>query len=301
MNRRSAASSFKSILPVRTPEHARLCAFALALFFVAGSGAARLHARAANFPQSSQTSLTPLQREIEKLRVRLSSPDMEERRDAVTRLGAMARPDSSRAALPALKDAAVVVRATAARAILSLPANEAAAALLPLLADKDEFVRRETAYALGQTRSRTAVEALATALARDKEAGVRGAAAVALGQIGDEAATPVLTEAIGRRIARSGFLNRITFRRTEENEFVRRSAAVALGQMKSRAAVPALITALANERAGDDVRREAARALGLIGDPTAIPTLRAALATRDPYLSEIASEAIRKLETVRGG
>jgi HEAT repeat protein len=145
------------------------------------------------------------------------------------------------------------------------------------------------------------VEALATALARDKEAGVRGAAAVALGQIGDEAATPVLTEAIGRRIARSGFLNRITFRRTEENEFVRRSAAVALGQLKSRAAVPALITALANERAGDDVRREAARALGLIGDPTAIPTLRAALATRDPYLSEIASEAIRKLETVRAG
>jgi HEAT repeat protein len=69
--------------------------------------------------------------------------------------------------------------------------------------------------------------------------------------------------------------------------------------MKSRAAVPALITALANERAGDDVRREAARALGLIGDPTAIPTLRSALATRDPYLSEIAAEAIRKLEAVK--
>jgi HEAT repeat protein len=271
--------------------------FSLGLVFVAFSGAARLHARASNFPQSSQTTLTPLQREIEKLRVRLTSPDTEERRDAVTRLGAMARVDSSRAALPALKDAAVIVRATAARAILSLPENEAAAALLPLLADKNEFVRREAAYALGQTRSRTAVEALSTALARDKEAGVRGAAAVALGQIGDEAAVPVLTEAIGRRIARTGFLNRITFRRTEENEFVRRASAVALGQMKSRAAVPALINALANERAGDDVRREAARALGLIGDPAAIPTLRAALAARDPYLSEIASEAIRRLES----
>ena len=211
----------------------------------------------------------------------------------------MARADSSRAALPALKDAVVIVRATAARAVLFLPANEAAAALLPLLADKNEFVRRETAYALGQTRSRTAVEALATALARDKEAGVRGAAAVALGQIGDEAATPVLTEAIGRRIARTGFLNRITFRHTEENDFVRRSAAVALGQIKSRAAVPALIAALANERAGDDLRREAARALGLIGDPAAIPTLRTALAARDPYLLEIATEALRKLETVK--
>ena len=112
----------------------------------------------------------------------------------------------------------------------------------------------------------------------------------------------VLTEAIGRRIARSGFLNRITFRRTEENEFVRRSAAVALGQIKSRVAVPALIAALANERAGDDVRREAARALGLIGDPSAIPALqRAALTARDPYLLEIASEALRKLEPGKVG
>ena len=292
-----AAAPSSSILPDAIPHRVRLCAFAFVLFFVAASGETRLHARTRAIQQSSQASLTPLQRDIEKLRARLSSSDEEERRDAVTRLGAMARPDSSRAVLPALKDAAVVVRATAASAILSLPPAEAAAALLPLLGDKNEFVRRETAYALGRTRSRTAVEALATLLARDKEAGVRGAAAVALGQIGDEAATPVLTEALGRRIARSGFLNRITFRRTEENEFVRRSAAVALGQMKSRAAVPALIAALVNERAGDDVRREAARSLGLIGDPAAIPALRAALATRDPYLSEIASEAIRRLES----
>jgi len=297
MTRTDADTSNEFMLPLATSQRARLCACALALALIAGGGASRLHAHTINVPQTSQTSLTPLQREIEKLRARLSSSDTEERREAVTRLGAMARPDSSRAALPALKDAAVIVRATAAGAILSLPAGEAAVALLPLLADKDEFVRRETAYALGQTRSRTAVEALATALARDKEAGVRGAAAVALGQIGDEAATPVLTEAIGRRIARSGFLNRITFRRTEENEFVRRSAAIALGQMKSRAAVPALIAALANERAGDDVRREAARALGLIGDPSALPSLRAALATRDPYLTDIATEAIRRLET----
>ncbi|HYO99826.1 MAG TPA: HEAT repeat domain-containing protein [Pyrinomonadaceae bacterium] len=305
MNRTGDASFSKVIPPDAAPRRALLRALAaVVLFFVAAGGtaaAAHLHARAAIFPQTSQTTLTPLQREIEKQRARLSSGDVEERREAVMRLGAMARADSSRAALAALKDASVIVRATAARAVLFLPAVEAAAALLPLLAAKVELVRRETAYALVQTRSRTAVEALATALARDKEAGVRGAAAVALGQIGDEAATPVLTEAIGRRIARTGFLNRITFRRTEENEFVRRSAAVALGQIKSRAAVPALIAALANERAGDDVRREAARALGLIGDPAAIPTLRAALAARDPYLLEIAAEALRKLEPGKVG
>jgi HEAT repeat protein len=107
---------------------------------------------------------------------------------------------------------------------------------------------------------------------------------------------PFLSEALGRRVRRTGFLNRITFRRTEENDFVRRAAAVALGQIKSREGVPALVAALTNERAGDDVRRESARALGLIGDPAAIPALRAAAAARDPYLTEIALEALRKLE-----
>ena len=61
-------------------------------------------------------------------------------------------------------------------------------ALIPLLSDKDEFVRREAAYALGLTRSRSATAALTERLLKDKEDGVRGAAAVALGQIADEAA-----------------------------------------------------------------------------------------------------------------
>ncbi|MCA1626742.1 MAG: HEAT repeat domain-containing protein [Acidobacteria bacterium] len=247
---------------------------------------------------SSLQSLTPLQREIERQRSRLNSSDVEERRDAVLRLGALARPDSSRVAAAALTDSATIVRATAARSILSLPPGEAVVLLVPLLNDKNEFVRREAAYALGETRSRAAVEPLVTALARDREAGVRGAAAVSLGLIKDEAAVPALSEALGRRIARAGFLNRITFRKREENDFVRRAAVVALGQIGSREAVPALVAVLSNERAGDDVRREAARALGLIGDVAAVPALRAVVTASDPYLSQIAVEALRKLKSV---
>lgn len=241
-------------------------------------------------------ALAPLRRQVEQERARLASSSDEERRDAVQRLGAMARADASRVAAFALGDASPLVRATAARAVLSLPPPEAAALLLPLLRDKNEFVRRESAYALGSTRSRAAVEALTVTLARDKEAGVRGASAVALGQIGDASAVPVLAETVVRRVRASGIFNRITRRTTEENDFVRRAAAVALGQIRSRDAVPALIAALANERAGDDVRREAARALGLIGDPTAIPALRAALLGRDPFLSQIAYDILRKLD-----
>jgi HEAT repeat protein len=245
--------------------------------------------------QESSAALNPIQQEIERQRRRLASSETEERRDAVMRLGWMKRPDSSRVAASALGDTASIVRATAARSVLSLPPGEAATALLPLLQDREEFVRREAAYALGETRSRTAVSGLVALLAGDKEPGVRGAAAVALGLIGDESAVVPLTQALGRRLPASGLLNRIRRRKTEENEFVRRAAARSLGQIRNRAAVPALIAALADERAGDDVRREAARSLGLIGDPAAISALRGALTSRDPYLSHIAYEALLKI------
>jgi HEAT repeat protein len=244
---------------------------------------------------SAPSSLNPVQQEIERERQRLASSDMETRRDAVMRLGWMVRPDSSRVAALALRDSSAIVRATAARAVLSLPPDEAAAALLPLLQDKDEFVRRESAYALGETRSRLSLSSLVAALAQDKEASVRGAAAVALGLIGDEAAVVPLTQALARRVPASGLLGRLRRNKKEENEFVRRAAARSLGEIRSRAAVPALVAALADEHAGDDVRREAARALGLIGDPAAIAALRAALTARDPYLSRIAYEALRKI------
>src|SRR5215213_1750540 len=137
-------------------------------------------------------NLTPLQIEIDKQQQHLSSSDQEERRDAVMKLGGMRIAAASRAALPALKDASPMIRATAAKAILSIGAEESVTALLQLLNDKDEFVRRETAYALGLTQSRNATAALTDRLLNDKEDGVRSAAAVALGQIADEAAIVAL-------------------------------------------------------------------------------------------------------------
>ncbi len=250
-----------------------------------------------------QRELTPLQQEIKVLTARLSSVDTEERREAVMRLGALRRPEGSRAAAAALGDTAAIVRAHAARAVLSLPTGEAASLILPLLRDRDEFVRREAAYALGLTRSGTGVSALSAALETDKQPSVRGAAAVALGQVGDAAAVPALAGALSRRLQASGFFNRLRRRKVEEDEFVRRAAAVALGQIGSREAVPVLVETLSNARTPDDVRREAARALGLIGDPAAVPALRSVLTHRDPYLSRIAFEALRRLDpkTPTGG
>jgi HEAT repeat protein len=244
--------------------------------------------------RQSPTSLTPLQLEIRKQRERLNSLEVEERRDAVMRLGGLRRPEASEAALVALSDPVPIVRATAAAAILSLPANESAAALAPLLSDKDEFVRQEASYALGKTRSRSAVTPLIERLTTDKKNGVRGAAATALGQIGDEAAVTVLAQVLSPQ----GFnqlSRKARIRKAKENQFVLKSVARALGQIGSRAGVPALIDALSNDAFPDDVRRESARALGVIGDPSAVPALQAATDARDPYLSRIAYEALRKL------
>lgn len=190
-------------------------------------------------------------------------------------------------AVQGLTDASPMVRVVAAKAILSMSPAESVQALLPLLNDKDEFVRRETSYALGLTRSKNATSALIERLLQDKEDGVRGAAAVALGQIADEGAVVSLSTVLTAQARRKG--------KPEQNEFVLRAAAEALGLIKSRAGVPALITALSNERFSSDIRREAARSLGLIGDPAAVPALNQATTSADPYLSIAAYESLKKI------
>ena len=242
---------------------------------------------------NSDRSLTPLQHEIAKQQNRLSAIEIAERRDAVVRLGVLHHPDASRAALVALKDIAPIVRATAVVAVLSLPRGESASALIPLLGDKDEFVRQETAYALGKTRSTSAVEPLIERLANDKKHSVRGAAVVALGDIGDASAVVPLAQVLRPELAMTGSKKKKS--KSKENVLVLRGAAHSLGQIGNAAGVPALLAVVQDENAEDDVRREAAKALGLIGDPVALPALNSLQNATDPYLSLEAYEALRKI------
>src|ERR1044072_3697207 len=85
----------------------------------------------------STRSLTPIQIAIENQRERLASSDVEERRDALMRLANLHVAEASRAAVPSLSDPSPMIRATAAKAVLSLDSNESVSALLPLLKDKD--------------------------------------------------------------------------------------------------------------------------------------------------------------------
>ncbi|PWT94012.1 MAG: hypothetical protein C5B55_03450 [Blastocatellia bacterium] len=232
----------------------------------------------------SIASVSPLEKEISGQSKRLSSSNEEERRDALMRLGALHVPEASRASLPGLSDASPMVRAVAANAVLSLPAAESVSALLPLMNDKDEFVRREAAYALGHTKGRSATTVLIEHLQTDREVGVRAAAAVGLGEIADENAVVALSSVL------SG-----STKKAEKNVFVLRASAVALGNIKSRAGTPALIAALSNAKFPGDVRREAARGLGKIGDPSAVTALQTAASSTDPYLADVAYNALKAI------
>jgi len=269
------------------------------LLFRAGSlvlltaifGAGEVTARHSMVHQRNE-QLTPIQRELERQRQRLKSEDVEDRRDALMRLGNLKRTDASRIAAGGLTDAAPIVRVAAAHAVLSLPQADAARLLIPLLQDKIEFVRRETAYALGETRSHSAAAPLESVLLNDKETGVCAAAAVALGEIGDESSVQSLSEIL------SGPPDKKK-KAKGTNEFVMRAAARSLGQIRSRSSVGVLIAALTNDANDSDVKREAATSLGLIGDPSAAPALQAAFASGDPYLSQAARAALRRLRAAK--
>jgi HEAT repeat protein len=258
------------------------------------TGAINAHAQVQATPK-----LTPIQIAIEEQRRRLSSADIEDRREALMQLRALQRPEASRVALSALNDPAPIVRVTAAAAVLWLPADESAAGLLPLLSDKDEFVRQETAHALGHTRSHAAVAGLIEHLS-DKKDSVRGAAAVALGEIADATAVTSLAAVLNPQ---AGLTSSKKSKKSkgEQNPFVLRSAARSLGHIRNRAALPALFVVLQDELAETDLRREAATALGEIGDASAIPALRNAETAGDPYLAEAAHQAISKISRSSSG
>lgn len=133
---------------------------------------------------------------IRQIKTQLNSGNVEQIRDALARIRDLNTPETARLAIDYLHNESEIVRATATFSILGLPAVEAANLLLPQLADKSAFVRRETAYALGKTGSSLAVNSLIKNLQADRIIEVRAASAVALGEIGDVGAINALDQII---------------------------------------------------------------------------------------------------------
>lgn len=243
----------------------------------------------------------------------IANGSSEDKRTVLQQIKLIATPEAAQIAIAALKDKDLMVRATAAACIPALPANEAFGHLNPLLTDKQEFVRREAAFALGAVETVESVQALLNLLRRDKIYEVRTAAVVSLGSLGDLSAVSALVDVLKKRPK-------------EDEEFLRRSAARSIGQiaqiertgngyvvtpknflsenfkdkqidvpMSANIATPVLSAVLQNRNEENDTRREAAFALGAIGDQNAISVLRSQQNSEDPYLAEIVKEALLKI------
>lgn len=237
----------------------------------------------------------------------LKSKQSRERIDAIHKLVAIATEESSRAAIGALHDSNPRVRAAAVHAAEYLPSSEAVALLLPMLKEKDEFVRREACYVLREIGEmieegvgKTAViDSLISLLLNDKKESVRAAAALALGKIPASNSVGTLVEALTNRSVEYGFEN-IRHKTAERDDFVRRSAAKALGELKNPVAAQSLIDVLKDQNQESDIRRECAAALGYLRVMDAIPALQTAAAENDPYLARAASDAITKIQQKTG-
>ncbi|NMF65628.1 HEAT repeat domain-containing protein [Brasilonema octagenarum] len=131
--------------------------------------------------------------------------------------------------------------------------------LLQALNQKDSYVHRSAANALGNIVDSTAVTGLIQAL-KDEDSHVRRSAANALGNIGDFRAVTPLIQALN-----------------DEYFHVLRSAANALGNIGNSTAVTGLIQALNDEHSS--VRSSAADALGEIASPEKLPELTHLLST----------------------
>ncbi len=246
----------------------------------------------------------------------------EQKREALFQIRNLESAEASVIAIPALQDADEIIRATAAFSVIFLPPDVALQVLFPLLSDKKELVRRETAYALGKVRNPKAINPLIQVLQKDKVLEVRNAAIIGLGQIGDVSAVAEIVKLLQKKP-------------NDKEEFLRRSAARSIGQIAQviqtdkvkvttpedflpekyhviekpkyanlietfptfRLANSVLIQTLQNPKEADDVKREAAFALGEIGDVSAIPILQANLNAKDYYLAQICQAALNKIET----
>ena len=256
--------------------------------------------------------------DLDTLAKQLHSGSTEEKRTVLMQLRSARSEEASRVAVAGLSDADAIVRATAASSVTFLPKGEASAALSPLLNDKDEFVRKEAAYSLGEVGDPASVPQLIRRLNSDKSPEVRVAAAVAIGKLGSLDAVLPLVAILGQRP-------------NEANEVLRRAVARSIGQipqiMRSgrlqvvtpqnflpdkykdigpkpspemlshfSTAVSVLTRVLDSTQETDDTRREAAFALGAIGDNTARGVLAKYVSSTDPYLAEICKEALLKLK-----
>jgi len=190
---------------------------------------------------------------------------------ALSRIGAPAVP----ALIRELHSPKVVMRQSAAKALIGAKSAQATAALMAAVSDPDAGVRAPAARALGWEGNLTAVEVLVRAL-RDSDWRVVDAAAGALGDIGTTAIERLLAV-----VAAPGQDVRVSFQ-------ISRALAI-MGYQ----ATPKLVRALSSPN--PEVQKWSATALGSIGDQRAVPELQQLSKRATGNVQWVAEEQLRVL------
>ena len=255
----------------------------LHVILLAGMVSSGFPSVSSSLPQDNQRHSHEIDTEVAHWSAQLKSGDPEQRREAAMKLSRLEGSAATSALVSALTDASPLVRGAV---VASLGEREDPSVASPLAArltsDKDAFVRKTAAYALGRFSGTERTAALLASL-QDKDPEVRGAAAVSLGDHAELTAVVPLAAAL-----------------SDKSAFVRAQTARALGVNGSAArhSVPTLIGLLASDQDGE-VKRQAATALGSIGDRSALQALDRATHDSDPYLAQVARDSIRMMERTR--
>lgn len=179
--------------------------------------------------------------------------------------------------LKKLKDKDQFVRRQGAEALGNLRDQRAIPDLISALSDSSPLVRQAAVDALGLMRATQSVKKIGELLVGDKESQVRQSAAVALGYIGGKEGESYLIKAL-----------------SDNSAGVKYSAAASLGQIRS----PEAVTALANSLADPDpgMRRSVLVALDRSEDSSPLPSVRSMLQDTDPVVRALAAKFVGKFK-----
>lgn len=218
-------------------------------------------------PAATAQALTPLQKCMNDLK----SPDAGLRRMAAEELSRLRDPHATPALVVALSDEDAGVRASAARALGLMRAQDAAKELGRLLAeDPDSQVRQSAAVALGFLGDPASAEGLAKAL-KDKDPGTRFSACQALSSVRSPLAVPALIEALN----------------ADPSPSFRKAAAHALGEAGDPAAAPALRPLLKDKDVS--VQVAGVQALGKLKDEASASAFKKFLKEKSPAELRVAA------------
>ncbi len=203
------------------------------------------------------------------------------RATAIKCLGEFKDPDLFEPIYKKIKDPSAIVRCHVIMALAELGTPAALRALLFCLENRDDQIRKDAVYVLGELRCYDAVNPLISVLKRDKDERVKEEALISLGKIRD----PTTLKIIQQELSRNSLVNK-------------EAACISLGHFKDFSSIDTLIGYTKHPYEG--VRMAAIQGLGLMGNPEVIDSIVPALKDLHGDVRYAAVIALDQIGSIKG-